>query len=78
MQARMMGLYTHGMAGFDREGIFDKLGILRDKYTAIAAFAMGKYGYREKLDDDFKEIESPSGRKPLTEIIVKGKMRSSD
>ncbi len=78
LQARMLGLYTHGIAGFDREGIYDKLGIPKDKYTAIAAFAIGKYGDKDKLEDDFRSIESPNDRKPLDEVIVKGKMKSSD
>ncbi len=73
IQARMLGLYTHGMAGFDRKGIYEKLGVPQDEFTALAAFALGKYGDREKLDEDFRKSEQPNERKPLNETINKGR-----
>lgn len=75
LQARILGLYTHGMAGFDREGIYDALGVSKDDYTALAAFTIGRYGDPEKLPEDMKKTESPNARKPLSEILVFGKKK---
>ena len=62
LQARMLGLYTHGMGGFDREGIYEKLRVPEDEYTALVAFALGMYGDRDKLNDDLKKMEQPNNR----------------
>jgi len=74
MQARKLGLYTHGMGGFDREKVYDALNIPREDYTVIAAFALGRYGDREKLPEDFLKEEQPNNRKPLETLIIRGKM----
>nr|MBN2277314.1 nitroreductase family protein [candidate division Zixibacteria bacterium] len=75
LQARMLGLYTHAMAGFDTEKASQTLNISPDDYRVIAAFAIGRYGDREKLDDDMKKSEQPNDRKPLTEIVIQGRMK---
>lgn len=75
LQARKMGLYTHGMAGFDQKAVYDKLNIPEDKYKVIAAFTIGKYGDPDKLDDDMKKSESPNGRRPLSASVIKGTMK---
>ena len=75
IQARMMGLYTHGMAGFDREKVYDTLNVSKDDYSVIAAFAIGKYGNPEKLPEKLKKDEYPNERRPLSETIIRGKMK---
>jgi len=75
MQARMLGLYTHGMAGFDREKVYDVLNVAEKDYEALCAFAIGRYGDREALPDDMKKDEQPNTRKPLKEIIVSGRLK---
>jgi nitroreductase len=73
IQARLLGLYTHGMGGFDREKIYDALGVPKKDYEAICAFTIGMYGDPESLPDDMKKTEKPNERKPLAEIVIKGK-----
>jgi nitroreductase len=75
LQARMLGLYTHGMAGFDREKIYDVLGVPEADYEVVAAFALGPYGDKDKLPENFRKTERPNDRKPLKDIICKGKFR---
>jgi nitroreductase len=72
-QAREMGLYAHGMAGFSREKAYELLGVPEEEYDAMAAIAVGMYGDRDKLDAQFLETEKPNTRKPLSEVAVKGK-----
>jgi len=73
LQARMLGLYTHGMAGFDRDKVYDVTGVPREDYQALAAFAIGRYGDRDALPDDMKENEQPNTRKPLKNMVFEGK-----
>ncbi len=68
-QAVKLGLFAHGMAGFDRENVYGKLNISRDDYTAVAAIAIGKYGDINELVPEFLEAEKPNFRKSLSEII---------
>jgi len=75
MQARMMGLYTHGMAGFDREKAYEVLNIPKNDFTVIAAFAVGKYGDPEGLPEELKKAEFPNQRRPLDQSIIRGKMK---
>ena len=75
LQARMLGLYTHGMAGFDREKIYDLLSVPEADYEVVAAFALGPYGDINKLPEDKRKTERPNDRKPLEDIICKGKYR---
>ena len=72
LQARMLGLYTHAMAGFDRDKAYETLGVSKDDYQVVCAIALGMYGDPEKLPDDMKKRETPSGRNPLSNMTVKG------
>jgi len=68
-QAMKLGLFAHGMGGFDREKVYEKLDISKDDYTAIAAIAIGRYGDIEELAPEFVESEKPNSRKELSQII---------
>jgi nitroreductase len=72
-QARMLGLYAHGMAGFSQARAYELLGVPEDKYEAMAAIAIGAYGDRDALPEEIKEMEQPNTRKPLAEVAIKGK-----
>jgi hypothetical protein len=41
----------------------------------MAMIAIGKRGSKEKLPPSLRDRESPTDRKPLTEIIMEGKYR---
>jgi nitroreductase len=73
-QARMMGLYAHGMAGFSQTKAYELLNVPEERYEAMCAIAMGAYGDREALSAEVKEREQPNTRKPLAEVAIKGKL----
>ncbi|MGI9287283.1 MAG: nitroreductase family protein [Pseudomonadales bacterium] len=68
LQARMLGLYTHGMAGIKKDEIYTAFDIDRDKQTVIAGFALGVRAAADALPEALQEREIPSERKPLTDI----------
>ena len=72
LQARMLGLYTHGMAGIHVEEAYDALNVSKDDYEIIAAVAIGQMGDASKLPDKVREREVPSGRKALADIAIAG------
>ncbi len=74
LQARSLGIYTHGMAGIDYDSVHEKLGVSDEYYTAMCGFVAGRIGPREALPEDLQERESPNDRKPLNEIAHKGVM----
>lgn len=74
LQARSLGIYTHGMAGIDYDTVHEKLGVSDEYYTAMCGFVAGRIGPREALPEDLQERESPNDRKPLKEIAHKGVM----
>lgn len=68
LQARLLGLYTHGMGGIKRDEVYPALNIDPKKYEVICGFAVGVI---DKPADPAQE--SPSPRKPLAEIWHRGK-----
>ncbi|MCY4475278.1 MAG: nitroreductase family protein [Chloroflexi bacterium] len=74
LQARSLGIYTHGMAGIDYDSVHEKLGVSDEYYTAMCGFVAGRIGPREALPEDLRERESPNDRKPVSEIAHKGVM----
>jgi len=70
-QARMMGLYAHGMAGFSQAKAYELLNVPEEEYEAMCAIAMGAYGDRDALSPEVKEMEQPNGRKALSEVARK-------
>lgn len=72
LQARKFGLYTHGMAGINKEGIYATFAINAEEYEVVAGFALGVLDVREKLEKPYVDWEAPSGRKPLTEVWKQG------
>ena len=74
LQARSMGLYTHGMGGIDLDAAHEKLGVSKEFHTIMCGFVVGRLGPREALPDDLQEREAPNDRKPISEIAHKGVM----
>ena len=75
LQARSMGIFTHGMAGIDYESIYEKLGVSEEYYSAMCGFVAGRIGPREALPTELQEREWASDRKPTSEIAHKGVMK---
>lgn len=72
LQARLYGLYTHGMGGIHKAQIYDAFNIPQDEYEVIAGFALGVLDAPDKLPESLQEREIPSARKSLGEIWFKG------
>lgn len=72
LQGTSMGLVVHGMAGFDYEKARTTLGVPPD-FAVAAMLAVGRPGDPEQLPPDYRQIESPSGRKHAREIICEGR-----
>ena len=72
LQATAMGIVSHGMAGFDFEKARTSLGI-PDDYAVAAMFALGRPGDPGELPEKLREIEKPSGRRPVRESICEGR-----
>jgi len=69
LQATILGLHTHGMAGFDPEKLSKSLGVPED-FEAVACWALGYRGDPETLNEQQKQMElSPRGRKALADIL---------
>lgn len=74
LEACFRGIVTHGVEGFDYQRARQELDIPED-YDVMAMIAIGKKGSKEKLPGPLRDRESPTDRKPLTEITMEGKYR---
>lgn len=77
LQTRMLGLYTHGMVGFNREQAGKLLKVDPDKEKVIAAFTIGKRDEPSKLPEKLREMEKMNQRKDLSEVYVIHEKKSS-
>jgi nitroreductase len=66
------GYVVHGMEGFDYDKAVTDLQI-PDDYTVEAMAAIGKRAAIEKLSPELQKREAPSSRRPLEQILMKGK-----
>ncbi|MBC5793463.1 MAG: nitroreductase family protein [Nanohaloarchaea archaeon] len=67
-------LVVHGMQGFDYEEAREKLGV-PEEFEIEAMVAIGKRAPREELNEEMKEREQVSGRKPLDETVSEGSFK---
>ena len=74
LQARIIGLYTHAMAGIDHDVVYEKLGVSAERYTAMCGFVAGRIGPRNALPEELQERETPNDRKPISDIAHRGVM----
>ena len=72
LQARLHGLYTHGMGGIKKEETYNALNVSKDEYEVVCGFALGVIDTPDKLPETFVENEIPSKRKPLHTIWHNG------
>ena len=78
LQAYQLGLYTHGMGGFDAEKAFLATGINPAEYNALCAIAIGKLGDPNDLPEGLREREAPSDRKTMGDIVYEGRFSEDD
>jgi len=74
LQANLMGLVSHGMAGFDYSAAKANLNLTED-YAVLAMVAIGKPGKKESLPEGLRERESPSGRISFKEFAFEGQLK---
>lgn len=74
LEAASRGLVVHGMAGFDYGKARKDLDI-PDNFDVIAMIAIGKRGPKENLPRHLQELEHPSDRKLVSEIIMEGRFK---
>ncbi len=70
LQARKLGLYAHGMAGFNQDKAYEAIGVSREEYLVMAAVAVGRKGDASGLPEDLAAMESPNSRKPHAEVAT--------
>ncbi len=68
LQARIEGLYTHGMGGIHADKVADYLQIDRDTQEVVMGFTIGKLADLDHLDQEARANETPNDRKPLADI----------
>ena len=73
LQARLLGLYTHGMGGIKREEIYKAFDLDPAVFEVICGFALGYISTADQLPEDLSAIEKPSERKPLEQIWRRGR-----
>ncbi len=73
LQAVLLGLSTHAMGGFEHDKARSSLNIPGD-YDLHAVIAIGYQGDKALLNETLQEREKPNGRKPLSEVVIQGKM----
>jgi nitroreductase len=72
LQASLLGLIAHGMAGFDYGAAGELVG-LPDGYAVEAMCALGYPGPLENLPEEMRARETPSGRKPVSAFAFEGR-----
>lgn len=68
VQARVEGLYTHGMAGLHYDKAAEYLQLDSETQGLVMGFAIGYIGEPESLPDKYQDKEVPSPRLSLQEI----------
>jgi len=68
LQARLFGLFTHGMAGIKYDEVYEALNIDPTSHEVICGFVLGVLAAPDNLPDGFRDKEKPSPRKSLNDI----------
>ena len=71
LQARKLGLYTHAMAGFDKDKAAELINLPKG-YDMCTVVAIGYMGDPDDLPDHYKLMEQPNQRRHLNEISCEG------
>jgi nitroreductase len=71
LQANLLGWQTRAMAAFDHEKASSILNLPKD-YDIEVIIAIGKIGDKETLPAALKELEVPTSRLPLQDLVSEG------
>ena len=75
LQGHINGLVVHGMQGFNYSRAKEVCQI-PDDYQVEAMAAIGKRGEKESLSEKIRAKEKPSDRKPLEELVMRGRFKN--
>ncbi|MCZ8516215.1 nitroreductase family protein [Paenibacillus filicis] len=75
LQAKLLGLVTHAIGGFDREKARRLLNV-PDRFELHAVVALGYQGEKGVLPEGLQEREVPNGRRSLHELVIEGKYQA--
>jgi nitroreductase len=76
LQARLLGLYSHAMGGFNAEQACTSLGVPEADYEAMCCIAIGRLGDPKPLPEELRAGEGPKNeRKTPGEISSEGMFR---
>lgn len=70
IQAQLLGIHTHGMAGFDRDRAASLTGIDPDEFKPMCVIAIGRRGDPDELPDGVEERSDSSPRKEIDEFAI--------
>lgn len=76
LQASRMGLAAHFMGGFDEDASYEALGVPREQFEALAAFAVGHVGPADALPEDLRSREAPNGREEPSAFVFEGRFEA--
>ncbi len=68
LQARMEGLYTHGLGGIKKGEASDYLQVDTDQAEVLMGFTIGKLADLNELSDEQRNNETPNDRLELSKI----------
>jgi nitroreductase len=71
LQAAVMGLVAHGMAGFNFDQARTALRV-PEEFAVAAMFALGRPGDPDQLPPALRERETVTGRRPVQQSICEG------
>ena len=74
LQGAYLDIVVHGMEGFDYERARHELKV-PENYSIEAMFAIGEIGKKDNLPEKLQKSETPSGRKPLKEVVAEGEFK---
>jgi len=74
LQTTALGLYAHGMAGFNKNQAPAVLGI-PDDFEVCAMAAVGKPGRVEDLPEEKRDGEKPTGRMAIEDYAFEGRFQ---
>jgi nitroreductase len=72
LQATALGYHAHGMSGVDFARAHRELAV-PERFRVEAAVAIGKMGDKSLLPDSLRAREAPSKRKPLSQLVFRGR-----
>ncbi|MDT3428662.1 nitroreductase [Paenibacillus forsythiae] len=72
LQASLLGLSTRAIASFDQEKARTALNV-PDDYDVHLLIPIGYQGEADALNEDFRSLEKPNGRRALKDSIIEGK-----